>query len=147
MTPICPSNHKMLIECTFDGCNKTFTCQANLKDHINTHLGLKPFTCEICQKSYSCRRYLEAHALPLKCDGCGLSFTRKYNLKRHQLKRCTVCYKCAECSKEYTKKGCYDQHVLKCKKKQRKNAVRVMRKRAPSTIVRYAKLSMQGGGI
>jgi hypothetical protein len=34
-------------------CNETFTRAYNLKGHIRSHEGLKPFTCEVCNKGKS----------------------------------------------------------------------------------------------
>lgn len=33
-------------------CNKVFTSAALLEKHKGTHTGIKPFSCDLCNKSY-----------------------------------------------------------------------------------------------
>merc|ERR1711903_391295 len=50
-------------KCDWPGCGKAFTRKRILKEHRNTHLGLKPNVCPL--------------------PGCGKSFSWKANLTRH----------------------------------------------------------------
>lgn len=105
----------MQLRCSFEGCEKSFPCQAKLQDHINVHLGIRPFGCEICQKSFYSKKYLRAHeeihqGRETKCDRCSTTFTRRHNLLRH-LKYCSVRYECPDCMKVYKKKGSFETHL------------------------------------
>lgn len=112
----------MSVKCQFEGCEKSFKCEAKLKDHINSHLGITPFACSICLKKFTCKRYLDAHLKSHNdnfiCEKCNVSFTRQHNLKRHG-KYCSITFKCPNCDKIYQKKGCYENHLSKCGKQKR----------------------------
>lgn len=105
----------MQLKCSFEGCEKSFSCQAKLQDHINVHLGIKPFGCEICQKSFYSKKYLRAHeeihqGREVKCNECNTTFTRRHNFLRH-LKYCSIRYECPDCLKTYRKKGSFETHL------------------------------------
>lgn len=42
-------------------CDKVFLCRTGLKYHMNLHLNVKPYVCEICNASYSDKRNLNQH--------------------------------------------------------------------------------------
>ncbi|CAD6580634.1 MAG: hypothetical protein CYPHOPRED_001316 [Cyphobasidiales sp. Tagirdzhanova-0007] len=50
--------------CSYPGCSRTFSRNFNLSTHYNTHLGIKPFGCSYCPKSFSrrhdCARHIAA---------------------------------------------------------------------------------------
>lgn len=129
-----------MIRCTFEDCSKTFACQSNLNDHINVHMGIKPFTCEICQKSFACKRYLrshtQSHGSPVRCEQCGKLFTRKYKLKVHLEKYCLKTYKCSSCLRIYQKRGCYEKHKKTCGRQLDREQVwfKAPRERKPTKI-------------
>jgi len=57
--------------CSYPGCSRAFSRNFNLSTHYNTHLGVKPFACSHCPKSFSrrhdCARHVAAvHAAELK---------------------------------------------------------------------------------
>lgn len=64
----------------------------NVKQHIKfRHTKIKPFSCNECQKRFTLERQLTDHMRhhtgerPFKCVRCGKEFIQKYNLKRHEV--------------------------------------------------------------
>lgn len=140
--------YPMVIQCQFEGCGKSFKCNAKLKDHLNSHIGSKPFQCITCFKSFACKRYLDAHIKShkdvFKCEKCNLTFTRQHNLKRH-LKICSLVYKCPNCGKEYKKNGCYLSHINKCKKQEnRNNKIKIVRSSNKLAVCEICKAEFNG---
>ena len=41
--------------CSHPGCTKTFTLRSNMRRHVLTHSGIKPFKCDICPKVRVCK--------------------------------------------------------------------------------------------
>ena len=56
---------------------------------MHTHVGLKPFSCEICHATFLRRGDVNRHMVihskekPFKCEACGRNFSRSYQLKLH----------------------------------------------------------------
>ena len=42
-------------------CQKSYDSKYKLNDHMNTHSGLKPYQCPVCQKSFSYNCSLNRH--------------------------------------------------------------------------------------
>lgn len=80
-------NHQQQPLCLL--CGKTFKNTRNLKFHMLSHQGMRPFTCTFCPKSFSQKNVLDQHLAshtglkPFKCDKCEKAFTQRSALYRH----------------------------------------------------------------
>ncbi|MBD5001455.1 hypothetical protein GUF49_07860, partial [Xanthomonas citri pv. citri] len=61
-------------------CEKTFSCAANLRDHMRLHTGQKPFKCTECDMEFAQRSNWRLHRRvhtgekPYMCGICGKTF-------------------------------------------------------------------------
>ncbi|XP_053669604.1 transcription factor grauzone-like [Anopheles marshallii] len=85
-------------------CDKQYFIRSYLVDHIGAHLG--SIRCEICQKSYKTKRYLQQHMSenhshaedkPFKCTQCRMTYSKEHLLRAHMQmhvkQQCKVCQK------------------------------------------------------
>ncbi|XP_060520868.1 zinc finger protein 585A-like [Cylas formicarius] len=76
-------------------CGKGFNDHLIYKEHNNEHLGVKPFVCVVCDKSFTYTRYLNTHQvrthrvpidgqlLPNQCPYCNKHYSKPESLEKH----------------------------------------------------------------
>lgn len=109
------------IHFTCPECNKSFSTNGNMKNHILTiHKNIRPFKCpfEDCKKEYSNQSRLDVHirthtgAKPFICPVCSKSFNEKGNLKTHIGFHTDIRpFKCPQCDKTYKTNGHLKDHM------------------------------------
>eukprot|EP01083_Nonionella_stella_P259351 885615_1 len=95
-------------------------CDAE-RNLMNRHvdIGVKQFSCDVCQKGFSLKRNLKQHLsihTGMKqhcCDICQKSFHRKAHLKRHVLIHSGAKpFSCEICQRSFRQKGLLNQHIF-----------------------------------
>ncbi|KAM4606020.1 general transcription factor IIIA, b [Polymixia lowei] len=109
--------------CSFFDCKAKFSKLWKLEAHLCKHTGLRPFSCENCDKSFCTRYQLTRHQLnhsgdrPHKClaEGCSEDFVTHSSMKNHMARlhqQQEKYYKCDHqgCGKDFTKKSQLNAH-------------------------------------
>ncbi|KAF4621040.1 hypothetical protein D9613_000365 [Agrocybe pediades] len=115
---------KKCYQCTFEGCDRSYSKPSRLEEHQRSHTGQRPFSCETCGKSYLRETHLTAHtrshlpesARPFVCerDGCGKRFWTTQHLKVHSAWHDGAkLYKCneADCQESFAKHHQLRAHI------------------------------------
>lgn len=105
--------------CKHGLCKATFSTEADLKDHSNIHVGIKPYSCHQCTRAFFSRKHLQRHEAQhskgqqiKQCEVCGRtlkSYGAYYNHKQAEHKDIRYC--CSVCNKEFKYKSGYSRHV------------------------------------
>lgn len=72
-------------------CDYSSNVTTNLKNHLHTHTGEKPFSCPLCTFSFATKDRLTTHIRthtgekPFQCSMCAYRSSRKDSLKNHML--------------------------------------------------------------
>ena len=89
-THILTIHQKILpFKCPYPSCHKRYPNKSRYSVHLRTHLGLKPFTCDICHQSFNESGNLKAHLLKhdprkqFECPHCDKAYKSKGHLKEH----------------------------------------------------------------
>ncbi|KAJ7202266.1 hypothetical protein C8J57DRAFT_403933 [Mycena rebaudengoi] len=48
-----PRKNKPSFRCKFEACSATFTSKHNLKNHMNSHYGIRPYGCPKCDATFT----------------------------------------------------------------------------------------------
>lgn len=101
-------------------CGAAFKKSAHLNQHIRTHSGLKPFTCNVCLRNFVSKWVLKAHHLThervsapnFQCPECNRCFTTKGTLNRHRASHSdSRPFLCPYCSKSFKTYSVCKKHV------------------------------------
>lgn len=104
---------------TFDCelCEKKLSNKYTFKEHMNTHIGEKIFTCQTCSKTFRTKTMLIVHIRIhgrklFKCEKCAKVFNNKFCLKRHTRTHSDLRpYKCNVCSKRVKTSAILSHHM------------------------------------
>ena len=81
-----------MLVCPFSRCLKQFNETGNLKTHIRSHTGERPFQCTMCKMRFITKRHMQAHCMihtgskPFVCnfESCDKKYSRAGRLRVHQ---------------------------------------------------------------
>ncbi|CAL1530924.1 unnamed protein product, partial [Lymnaea stagnalis] len=100
-------------------CDRKFRYPSQLKDHMQSHNGHRPYMCTECGMDFMKEHHLKAHQFthtglkPYTCDVCGRSFNQRANLQRHKLiHETTRTFKCNVCAKLFTQPQTLKAHQV-----------------------------------
>ena len=100
-------------------CHKPFTTPHGLEVHVRrSHIGSRPFSCEVCKKTFGHSVSLEQHRAVhaqervFSCKQCGKTFKRSSTLSTHLLIHSdTRPYPCQYCGKRFHQKSDMKKHT------------------------------------
>lgn len=75
--------------CVCEVCSKECKTSESLRRHVRSvHLKIAPYQCQVCDKSFVCNAHLRQHiniheGIRFKCDHCDMTFSTKGNLRKH----------------------------------------------------------------
>lgn len=100
-------------------CGHRFTSSFRLKDHVNSHKGIRAYSCNLCPtRFYNCsavKRHMDTvHSDEKKyvCNVCSKAFKLPTNLKTHMFAHTGVFeHPCGQCGKGFRRKNKMMQHI------------------------------------
>ncbi|KAL3881270.1 hypothetical protein ACJMK2_027726 [Sinanodonta woodiana] len=111
-----PDEHRQGWNCVI--CCKGLSSSSKLKNHMLSHMGIKPHTCNICAKQFSdpsnLRTHLSIHTGQKKfqCQMCPKAFRQKAHLDSHLLTHSgEKKYPCSHCNKWFARPSDRKTHM------------------------------------
>ncbi|XP_056136401.1 zinc finger protein 721-like [Lampris incognitus] len=99
-------------------CDKSCNSAAELRDHIRTHTGERPYQCSYCDKKFALSGTLVRHErlhtgiTPYRCSDCGKTFAQQWTLTTHMRTHTgEKPYSCTQCDKSFIAPGELRRHT------------------------------------
>lgn len=98
-------------------CNKTFSSNVNLKQHMQIHSGENSLKCDDCSKvfkrkfNFICHKKIHEMEHTFVCKECGQGFTCKDKLQYHLRSYQNSVYACAGCDQKFCRKSHLKIHI------------------------------------
>lgn len=101
-------------------CEKSFFEVNEYQAHISSHSGTKPFRCDKCNATYTCRKAFKRHSCvrkpqALTCEVCQKVFSTKAYLSEHAHVHTRVQrFPCRRCQQPYKYRSSRAKHEQTC---------------------------------